>query len=100
MMNVTFLSYSGDDDMKITVIGGSVPEQEQRAYADYVKSRNPDKIIEELEIHLDGDFVDLKYKYDSVPFERIRRITGYLVGTLDRFNNAKREEVQDRVKHG
>ena len=36
---------------------------------------------------------------DGVPFERIRRITGYLVGTLDRFNNAKRTEVQDRVKH-
>lgn len=33
-------------------------------------------------------------------FERIRRITGYLVGTLDRFNNAKRSEVEDRVKHG
>ena len=33
-------------------------------------------------------------------FERIRRITGYLVGTLDRFNDAKRTEVQDRVKHG
>ncbi len=33
-------------------------------------------------------------------FERIRRITGYLVGTLDRFNNAKRSEVNDRVKHG
>lgn len=33
------------------------------------------------------------------PFERIRRITGYLVGTLDRFNNAKRAEVEDRVKH-
>lgn len=32
-------------------------------------------------------------------FERIRRITGYLVGTLDRFNNAKRAEVRDRVKH-
>lgn len=37
---------------------------------------------------------------DDVPFERIRRITGYLVGTLDRFNNAKRKEVEDRVKHG
>lgn len=37
---------------------------------------------------------------DDVPFERIRRITGYLVGTLDRFNNAKRAEVDDRVKHG
>ena len=36
---------------------------------------------------------------DDVPFERIRRITGYLVGTLDRFNNAKRAEERDRVKH-
>ncbi|SEP22221.1 anaerobic ribonucleoside triphosphate reductase [Propionispora vibrioides] len=35
----------------------------------------------------------------SIPFERIRRITGYLVGTLDRFNNAKRAEVRDRYKH-
>ena len=36
----------------------------------------------------------------GVGFERIRRITGYLVGTIDRFNNAKRAEVNDRVKHG
>ncbi|MCL2136576.1 MAG: anaerobic ribonucleoside triphosphate reductase [Coriobacteriia bacterium] len=36
---------------------------------------------------------------DGRPFERIRRITGYLVGTLDRFNNAKRSEERDRVKH-
>ena len=36
----------------------------------------------------------------DVQFERIRRITGYLVGTLDRFNNAKRSEERDRVKHG
>lgn len=35
----------------------------------------------------------------GVMFERIRRITGYLVGTLDRFNNAKRAEEHDRVKH-
>lgn len=36
----------------------------------------------------------------GVGFERIRRITGYLVGTLDRFNDAKRAEEKDRVKHG
>ena len=35
----------------------------------------------------------------GIGFERIRRITGYLVGTMDRFNNAKRAEVRDRVKH-
>ena len=36
---------------------------------------------------------------EGVGFERIRRITGYLVGTTDRFNNAKRAEERDRVKH-
>ena len=36
----------------------------------------------------------------GMKFERIRRITGYLAGTLDRFNNAKRAEERDRVKHG
>lgn len=35
----------------------------------------------------------------GVPFERVRRITGYLVGTLDRFNNSKRAEEKDRLKH-
>ena len=36
---------------------------------------------------------------EGIPFERIRRITGYLVGTVDRFNDAKKKEVEDRVKH-
>ena len=37
---------------------------------------------------------------EGVRFERIRRITGYLVGTLDRFNDAKAKEVKERVRHG
>ncbi len=37
---------------------------------------------------------------EGVKFERIRRITGYLVGTIDRFNDAKKAEERDRVKHG
>ena len=41
---------------------------------------------------------EAKYGKD-VGFERIRRITGYLVGTIDRWNNAKRAEEKDRVKH-
>jgi anaerobic ribonucleoside-triphosphate reductase len=36
---------------------------------------------------------------EGVKFQRVRRITGYLVGTLDRFNDAKRAEEKDRVKH-
>lgn len=36
----------------------------------------------------------------NIGFERTRRITGYLVGTLDRFNDAKRAEEKDRIRHG
>lgn len=44
----------------------------------------------------------LKAEYVATPpkFERIRRITGYLVGTMDRWNDAKRHEEAERVKHG
>lgn len=45
----------------------------------------------------------MKYKEEhfgkGVKFERIRRITGYLVGTLDKWNDAKKAEERDRVKH-
>lgn len=41
-----------------------------------------------------------RHETPDKPFDRIRRITGYLVGTLDRFNDAKRAEEADRVKHG
>ena len=50
-------------------------------------------------MELDGEYVNLSYHIKNVPFQRIRRITGYLVGTLDRFNDAKKEEVENRVKH-
>lgn len=43
---------------------------------------------------------EVKMIGEGVGFERIRRITGYLVGTVDRFNNGKRAEERDRVKHG
>ena len=42
----------------------------------------------------------MRFVGEGVKFERIRRITGYLVGTMDRFNDAKRAEEADRVKHG
>lgn len=53
----------------------------------------------ETDLADNSDMVDLSYKTHSIPFERVRRITGYLVGTLDRFNDAKRAEESDRVKH-
>lgn len=44
--------------------------------------------------------VEIHYVVYRRKFERIRRITGYLVGTIDRWNNAKQSEEKERVKHG
>jgi anaerobic ribonucleoside-triphosphate reductase len=49
---------------------------------------------------MEKDVKKVKMVGEGVKFDRIRRITGYLVGTLDRFNNAKKAEVADRVCHG
>ena len=45
-------------------------------------------------------YLDCYYELQPPKFERIRRITGYLVGSMDRWNNAKRAEESERVKHG
>ena len=47
----------------------------------------------------DTDVKDVRTVGDGVGFERIRRITGYLVDTVERFNNGKKAEERDRVKH-
>ncbi len=83
----------------VNVTNGTLEQNEINAYVDYVKSKNVGKELVYLNIKVDGDFVELEYKTESIPFERIRRITGYLVGTTDRWNNAKRAEERDRVKH-
>ena len=85
--------------MKYTVIGGEMPHKEMEAYVDMLRKKYPERIFREITFTLDGDFVDINYEYDVVPFDRIRRITGYLVGSLDRFNNAKRAEESQRIKH-
>ncbi len=84
---------------EVIVLNGTLPEEEKNAYLKRAKELYPNKELERLEIKVDGDFVDLTYHFKGQPFERIRRITGYLVGTLDRFNDAKRAEEHDRVKH-
>jgi len=55
----------------------------------------------EAEVSVDdnGNLLRVKYKAHGPKFERIRRITGYLVGTIDRWGDAKQAEERDRVKH-
>ena len=85
--------------MKVNVVGDALSQEEINAYIDYGKKKYRDREITGMTVKVDGDYVDLQYNFADVPFDRIRRITGYLVGTLDRFNNGKRAEEHDRVKH-
>ena len=55
--------------------------------------------LKSLLINRDGEHADLKYTIEAPPFERIRRITGYLTGTTDRWNSSKHAELNDRVAH-
>jgi len=83
----------------VNVKGGVLPQAEIDAYLSRAREKY-NREPKQMDILVDGDEVELSYDFGSVPFQRIRRITGYLVGTLDRFNNAKRSEEHDRVKHG
>ena len=79
-------------------ITGNAPAAEQQAYVDYLEKKYNRK-LKSLDVTIDGEFADLNYEFEPAPFERIRRITGYLVGTMDHWNNAKAAEEGDRVKH-
>ena len=81
------------DNVKVEVKNGYMDEEEIQA------NKHPDETLKSLSITIDGEDVDLDYVFQPQNFERIRRITGYLVGTLDRFNDAKAAEEKDRIKH-
>lgn len=85
-------------DCKVNVTNGSLDHTEIEAYIKRAEKQFGKK-PSSMDIRVDGDYVELTYDFGQQPFQRIRRITGYLVGTLDRFNNGKASEERDRVKH-
>lgn len=93
--------------MTVSTKGGYFSPEEINAYVKHLQEKFPNCDIDELAIEVDEkdkDFVKLDYKLinkpeTNVPITRIRRITGYL-SSMSRMNDAKYNEVLDRVKHG
>lgn len=79
----------------------NLPEEIVQAAIQMMEQEEGRKVVE-ISIRRTGnpDEYGITPVFERVPFQRIRRITGYLVGDLGRFNDAKRSEVMDRVKHG
>jgi hypothetical protein len=90
--------------MNVITKNGTFSPAEIENYKKYLEDKFPNCEIVELKLtgdENDPEYVNLDYvlkNKTNVPFERIRRITGYLV-TMKRANNAKTAEIHDRVKH-
>lgn len=85
------------DDIELSC-NVEIPEEEARVYIERGREIYTHE-LERIEAVIDGDYIDLHYVLKPRKFDRLRRITGYLVGTLERFNDGKRAEESDRVKH-
>ena len=86
--------------MNVQILNGILEQKEIDAYAEMAQDKYGDKLVGlKIEIENDDEVTLTYILKNDVPFERIRRITGYLVGTLDKWNDAKRAEERDRVKH-
>lgn len=85
--------------MQLVVRGLTISNEELDKYVQRGCEMYPN-ILTGMEIDVEEDDVKITYHVSSnTPFERIRRITGYLVGTTEKWNNAKQSEEKDRVKH-
>lgn len=87
--------------VRVRVINDTLTKEEIQTYLDetYLKARGRKLLSLDIVVDKLKDEVELTSEWEAVPFERIRRITGYLVGRLGKANNAKKAEIADRTTH-
>ena len=98
--------YKEEYKMIVNRNGIDFSDEEIRAYAKHIEDEFPNCEVVSLDLTIDPDdkdFINVQYEVKNKPntnvkFDRIRRITGYLV-TMTRANNAKTAEINDRIKH-
>ncbi len=85
--------------MKINVTGGNLGEREIDKYITYVSEKHAGRQIRQLDLAIDGDFVDLKIHFSDRDFQRVFRSADYLVNDINKMNDAKQQEFDDRLRH-
>ena len=85
--------------MKINVIGGEMERAEIDEYIKYAGMKNPGRQIRQIDIIIDGEFVDLKYYFKDTDFQRAFRSADYLVNDLNKMNDAKKTEFSEKQRH-
>lgn len=85
------------DGITVEVYNTELTEEEIKLYIDRAKLARPSAKLLKLTLVVDGEDVDITSEYAPTPFERIRRITGYLVGRLNRTSPGKEAEIAERT---
>ncbi|MDE6500910.1 MAG: hypothetical protein K2L10_02335 [Ruminococcus sp.] len=85
--------------MKVNVIGGEMSTQEIDQYIKYVSGKYSGRQIKQLDITIDGDFIDLKCHFKDTDFQRAYRSADYLVNDMEKLNDAKQAEFSEKERH-
>ena len=85
--------------MKVNVIGGEMNIHEIDEYIKYVNKKYVGRQIKQLDIIIDGEYIDLKCYFKDTDFQRAYRSADYLVHSMDKQNDAKQSEFAQKKHH-
>lgn len=86
--------------MKVNVLGGEMSPREIDDYIAYAGKKYAGRQIKQLDLTIDGEFVDMKVYFKDTDFQRAYRSADYLVNNMDKLNDAKQREFSDKQRHG
>ena len=86
--------------MKVNVFGGEMSPREIDDYIAYAGKKYAGRQIKQLDLTIDGEFVDMKVYFKDTDFQRAYRYADYLVNNMDKLNDAKQSEFSDKQRHG
>jgi len=86
--------------MKVNVIGGEMDVREIDEYIKYVGRKYSGRQIKQLDITIDGEYIDLKCHFKDTDFQHAYRSADYLVNDMEKLNDAKQSEFSEKERHG
>ena len=86
--------------MKVNVFGGEMSPREIDEYIAYAGNKYPGRQIKQLDLTIDGEFIDMKVHFKDTDFQHAYRSADYLVNNMDKLNDAKQKEFSEKQRHG
>ncbi len=85
--------------MKVNVIGGEMDVHEIDEYVKYISKKYTGRQVRQLDIIIDGEYIDLKCYFKDTDFQHAYRSADYLVNNMEKLNDAKQSEFSQKERH-